>query len=86
MAPDLDVAVEAAAISDISKSQIFVFNDDAFDRSGVDERGVRHWQHLIASKDLGEKFVWQELRSEEEVNRNGCYHLHFRHFWDCQRR
>lgn len=65
----LSIAIEAAASSDIGKSQMFIFDDRPFDGSGDDEEGVRHWRHLLASASVGEEFAWQDFQSGEEANR-----------------
>ncbi|KAB5566183.1 putative 4-coumarate-CoA ligase [Coniochaeta sp. 2T2.1] len=61
-------AVEAAGIVGLGKESIFVFNDAPLEKDGGGaddvERGVRHWKHLLVSKEEGAKFVWDDLKGE----------------------
>ncbi|KAF2838238.1 4-coumarate-CoA ligase 2 [Patellaria atrata CBS 101060] len=66
-----DTAIEAARIAGLKDEQIFTFDDGqaTFDGTGKDRGSIRHWSKLVASPELGDRLVWEELGTEEEANR-----------------
>lgn len=65
----LACALEAAAMVDIPRERVFVFNDGPLimDGGGHDDvsTGVKHWKHLLAPKEVGSRFAWKKLTPSE---------------------
>lgn len=75
----IDVATDAARIAGVDSRNVFAFDDGLFmDRDGnvirwesrVDVKGMRHWSDIVEAGT--EKFVWEELKTDEEVNRTAA--------------
>lgn len=67
----LDIAIEAAESTGVSKDRVFVFDKGyaTLDGNGQGRSGCRHWSALIANESEGERFAWEELSTAEELNR-----------------
>lgn len=67
----LETGLVAAESIRMPRDRIFVFDDGAatFERRGRDVQGIQHWNSLLASPEAGRSFVWEELSTEEELNR-----------------
>ncbi|GAB7357729.1 hypothetical protein MBLNU459_g0388t3 [Dothideomycetes sp. NU459] len=67
----LETSLEAAESIGFSKSKIFLFDNGyaTFDGTGQGRKGCEHWSRLIASPTEGQKFVWEELTTPEELDR-----------------
>lgn len=67
----LETALEAAESIRFPKSSVFLFDNSyaTFDGTGKSRNGVEHWSRLLASPAEGEKFVWEELSTSEELDR-----------------
>lgn len=68
----LNTGIEAAQLVGLPRSSIFVFDDgfatfECRDKARPD-LGVRHWTALVAFKDEGRRFVWDEQDSERIKN------------------
>jgi len=65
----LACALEAAKMVGMGHERVFVFNDAPLikDGGGDDDlkTGVKHWKHLLASKEVGRRFIWKKLTPEE---------------------
>ena len=65
---NVTAAVEAVGMVGMSRDSVFIFNDAPLgkEHGGEDDakKGVRHWKHLLASKEEGAKFVWDDLKGE----------------------
>src|SRR5207253_172609 len=61
-------AVEAVEIVGMSRDSVFIFNDAPLEKEGGGgddvKSCVRHWKHLLASKEVGARFVWNDLKGE----------------------
>ena len=68
----LPVALEAAKIAGMDRERVFLFDNEPLriERGGEDvsrEGGgvVRHWKALLASEEVGRRYVWEDLSPEE---------------------
>ncbi|KAI4849002.1 acetyl-CoA synthetase-like protein [Aureobasidium sp. EXF-8846] len=70
----LDTGIEAADAAGLSHDKVFVFDSGyaTFDNTGKGRGDVRHWSKLLASEAESRNFAWEELSSEEELNRTIC--------------
>jgi 4-coumarate--CoA ligase len=70
----LDTGIEAADAAGLSHDNVFVFDNGyaTFDNTGKGRGDVRHWSKLLASAAESREFAWEELSSEEELNRTIC--------------
>lgn len=57
----LDTAFEGAKIAGLGRDSIFVFNNQVYDGKGQGKKGCQYWGDLIASKEEGARFVWDDL-------------------------
>jgi 4-coumarate--CoA ligase len=62
---NLACALEAAKAAALGRRRIFLFNDAPLEREGGGQDNtkekVRHWKHLLVSKEVGSHFTWAEL-------------------------
>lgn len=67
----LGTSLEAVESIGFPKSSVFVFDNGyaTLDGAGKNCDGVEHWSRLLASRAEGEKFVWEELTTPEELDR-----------------
>jgi len=70
----LDTGIKAADAAGLSHDKVFVFDNGyaTFDNTGKGRGDVRHWSKLLASEAESRGFAWEELSSEEELNRTIC--------------
>ena len=70
----LDTGIEAADAAGLSHNNVFVFDNGyaSFDNTGKGRGDVRHWSKLLASAAESHGFAWEELSSEEELDRTIC--------------
>ncbi|KAI9845170.1 MAG: hypothetical protein M1837_005055 [Sclerophora amabilis] len=68
----LDTGLEAAKIGKMGKDRVFTFDDAVFDGKGQGRLGTRHWKHLIASPETGERFQWEEVSTLAGANRTAA--------------
>ncbi|KAI9683515.1 MAG: hypothetical protein M1822_006055 [Bathelium mastoideum] len=70
----LQTALEAARTIGMDQSRIFLFDDGAatFNGTGARRGEVRHWSYLLADVDEGAKFAWENLTTDEGLNRTIC--------------
>lgn len=64
----LACALEAAAMVDMTRERVFIFNDAPLLQDGGDNgvnANVKHWRHLLAPKEVGERFTWKRLTPSE---------------------
>lgn len=75
----IDVGINAAQTTGLDSRNIFVFDDGLFmDKLGnvvrweskEDVKGMRHWSDIFEAGT--DKFVWEELRTDEEFNRTAA--------------
>ena len=70
---NLTAGLEAAKLIGMGRERIFLFDDAPLEKDGSgedpSETGVRHWRYLLASKDEGRDFVWEELSPEASKTR-----------------
>lgn len=65
----LAVALEAASSAGMPHDKIFIFDNAPLNNiKGTDKKGIRHWDHLIASPEVGRRFAWKECVTIEETN------------------
>ena len=62
----LEIALEAASLAGLSKSQVFVF-DGRPEPTSV-QSGCQHWSSLLASEDQGKKFEWDPCTGPGECD------------------
>lgn len=64
----IDIGLEAAELVGMRKERVFVFDDGVatFEGKGQGMKGCAHWSRLIASKEEGDKFVWEENEEAPE--------------------
>ncbi|KAF2102712.1 putative 4-coumarate-CoA ligase [Rhizodiscina lignyota] len=67
----LDTAREAAHLVGMSEDRIFAFDDGfaTFDGKSKNSGNIRHWTALIADEETGSKFAWDDLKTEEDLDR-----------------
>ncbi|KAL9081302.1 MAG: hypothetical protein Q9157_000157 [Trypethelium eluteriae] len=67
----LETALHAAHSIGMDKSRVFLFDDgaDTFYDEGAGKQGVRHWSHLIATPEEGAAFTWENLTTDDQLNR-----------------
>ncbi len=67
----LETGLEAAGMVGMGRERVFVFGDDVFagDGMGRGRLGCESWGRLIASEEVGRRFAWEELRTDEELSR-----------------
>lgn len=70
----LDTGIEAADTAGLSHDKVFVFDNGyaTFDGTGKGRGDVRHWSKLLVSAAESRDFAWEQLSSEEELNRTIC--------------
>lgn len=70
----LDTGIKAADVAGMSHVKVFVFDNGyaTLDNTGKGRGDVRHWSELLASTAESRNFAWEELSSEEELNRTIC--------------
>lgn len=64
----LACALEAAAMVDMTRERVFIFNDAPLLQDGGDDdvnAGAKHWRHLLAPKEVGQRFTWKRLTPSE---------------------
>lgn len=75
----IDVAIDAARVAGVSPRNVFAFDDGLYMdvdgnvvkwRSKADVKGMRHWSDIVEAGT--EKFVWDELKTDEECNRTAA--------------
>ncbi|RPB11486.1 acetyl-CoA synthetase-like protein [Morchella conica CCBAS932] len=75
----IDVGIEAAKMVGLDPEKVFVFDDGLYvdDEGGIVKwttrervKGVRHWSDIVMAGN--DKFAWEELSTEEEVNRTAA--------------
>lgn len=75
----IDVGIEAAKMVGLDPEKVFVFDDGLYvdDEGGIVRwttrervKGVRHWSDIVMAGN--DKFAWEELSTEEEVNRTAA--------------
>ncbi|KAG9744696.1 putative 4-coumarate-CoA ligase, partial [Aureobasidium melanogenum] len=70
----LKTGIEAADAAGLSHDKVFVFDNGhaTIDNTGKGHGDVRHWSKLLASTAESRDFAWEELSSEEELDRTIC--------------
>ncbi|KAI9680666.1 MAG: hypothetical protein M1817_004106 [Caeruleum heppii] len=65
----LQTAVDAASLAGLGRERVFLFDDAPLDGEGLDLDGTRHWRRLIARSEVGEAFSWEQLATDEDLDR-----------------
>ena len=63
----LRTALDGARLAGLKRERIYVFDDTPYAGRGEDKEGIQHWQRLIASPEIGRKFVWEEFTTKEQA-------------------
>lgn len=65
----LACALEAAKMVGMERERVFVFNNAPLIKDGGGDDNIKleikHWKHLLASKELGRRFIWKKLNPAE---------------------
>ena len=61
-------SLEAASSVGMPRDKVFIFDSAPLDNKGTDKQDIRHWNHLIASPEVGRQFAWKECVTVEETN------------------
>ena len=69
-----ETALEAAQSIGMDKSRVFLFDGGlaTINGTGSGRKGVRHWSHLLASPEESAAFAWDNLSTEEDLNRTAA--------------
>ncbi|TVY54449.1 4-coumarate--CoA ligase-like 7 [Lachnellula cervina] len=62
----LEMGIEAAESIGMSRDRIFRFDDELFEGTGGSRLGVRNWNVLVESEDVGKAFGWYEVQDPRE--------------------
>ena len=65
----LKTALEGARLAGLRRDQVFIFDKAPFDGHGEDKDGIRHWEQLIASPEVGRRYVWEDCTTREQADR-----------------
>jgi 4-coumarate--CoA ligase len=57
----LDTGLAAAKLVGLGSDNIFVFNNQVYDGKGEGQKGCPYWGDLVASREEGSRFVWDDL-------------------------
>ncbi|CAG7916656.1 unnamed protein product [Penicillium olsonii] len=57
----LETGIEAAKQANIPKDHVFAYDSSIFDVNTTPQQGCRYWSDLVASKEEGAAFAWEEL-------------------------
>ena len=63
----LETALEGAKSVGFPKERIYIFDDEAFEGTGMSRLGAKNWKELVASQPEGERFEWKEPKNPKDT-------------------